>query len=473
MKSPRDPTALVPVRTRLAEAGTTIHMVGIGGVGMAGVARLLLHNGHRVSGSEKLPNRLTAWLAGLGATVHAGHAAGNVPPDARLVIRTPAVADGNPELERARELGIPVAFRGEALPVVCETRRLVGVSGTHGKTTTTAMIAGMLRHAGLSPGWCIGGEPPGLDAVADPGGSDWLACECDESDGTLVHYRSEIGLVTNIEFDHMEHFSSEAEMFGCFQTFADRARSLVVCADDERALPLATNHARALTYGFSPAAQVRGIIVDEDSGSIRARVGFNGREVGDLRLCVGGRHNLQNALGALAAGICAELEPVTLLSFFPSFRPVDRRFQWIVRTGPVQVVSDYAHHPTEIRTVIDVARRTGRRLVAVFQPHRYTRTKLLGSQFPPSFDGLAHLILAPVYAASEPELEGGRSEDLFAAVQSRGRVECELARDLPEAWLRLQGHLRPGDLLLVVGAGDVEVISRWAADSLCSPGTGL
>ena len=463
MGLPLDPGALVPVRTRLAETGSPVHMVGIGGVGMAGLARLLLHAGHRVTGSEKLPNRLTAWLAEQGVVVHAGHAATHVPADARLVIRTPAVADGNPELVRARELGIPIAFRGESLPVVCESRRLIGVSGTHGKTTTTAMIAGMLRHAGLAPGWCIGGEPPGLDVVADPGGSDWLACECDESDGTLVHYRAEIGLVTNIEFDHMEHFSGEEEMFACFQTFADRARSLVVCADDARALPLATHHARALTYGFSPAAQVRGILVDEDSGSIRARVEINDRDAGELRLCVGGRHNLLNAMGALAAGLQAGLDPAVLLPFFPTFRSVDRRFQWIVRTGPVHVVSDYAHHPTEIRTVIDVARRTGRRLVAVFQPHRYTRTKLLGAQFPPAFDGLNHLVLAPVYAASESELEGGRSDDLFAAIQARGGISCELARDLPDAWLRLRKKIRPGDLLLVIGAGDVDRLAAEAA----------
>ena len=463
MGIPSDPAALPLVRARLAEPASPVHLVGIGGVGMAGLARLLLHAGHRVTGSEKQPNRLTAWLAELGVVVHAGHSAGHVPAGVRLVIRTPAVADDNPELLCAREMAVPVVFRGEALPVVCEPRRLVGVSGTHGKTTTTSMIAGLFRHAGLAPGWCIGGEAPGLDAVADPGGSAWLACECDESDGTLVHYRPEIGLVTNIEFDHMEHFSGEEEMFACFQTFAGRARSLVVCADDARALPLAGDHPRALSYGLAAGADVRGVLEAEDAGSIRARVTVAGREAGDLCLCVGGRHNLVNALGALAAGITAGLDPAALLSFFPAFRSVDRRFQWVVRVGPVQVVSDYAHHPTEIRTVIDVAHRTGRRLVAVFQPHRYTRTKLLGPQFPTAFDGLDHLVLAPVYAASEPELEGGRSEDLFAAIQARGGLSCELAHDLPDAWLRLREKLRPGDLLLVIGAGDVDGLAAEAA----------
>ncbi len=463
MAMPRDPGTLSLVRARLSEPASSVHLVGIGGVGMAGLARLLLHAGHRVSGSEKQPNRLTAWLAEQGVVVHAGHAAAHVSAGVRLVIRTPAVADDNPELLRAREMAVPVAFRGEALPVVCEPRRLVGVSGTHGKTTTSSMIAGLFRHAGLAPGWCIGGEAPGLDAVAAPGGSAWMVCECDESDGTLVHYRPEIGLVTNIEFDHMEHFSGEEEMFACFQTFARRAGSLVVCADDARALPLAQGHARALTYGFAPGADVRGIVLAENAASIRARVLVAGREQGELHLDVGGRHNLVNALGALTAGITAGLDPAALLSFFSTFRSVARRFQWLVRTGPVQVVSDYAHHPTEIRTVIEVARRTGRRLVAVFQPHRYTRTKLLGPEFPPAFEGLDHLVLAPVYAASEPELEGGRSEDLFAAIQARGGLSCELARDLSDAWLRLREKLRPGDLLLVIGAGDVDRLATEAA----------
>ncbi|MFO1491494.1 MAG: cyanophycin synthetase [Kiritimatiellia bacterium] len=273
----------------------------------------------------------------------------------------------------------------------------------------------------------------------------------------------EIGVVTNIEFDHMEHFSGEEEVLDCFKIFASRSSRLVACADDAQAVRLLDSARDGLSYGFAPTAAVRGVDVHGDADFIEARVEVGGRPAGVLRLNIAGRHNLQNALGALAVGISAGIPPADLLGWFPDFRSVDRRFQWLVRSGPVQVVSDYAHHPTEIRTVLDVARRCGRRLVAVFQPHRYTRTKLLGPLFPPAFDGLDHLVLAPVYAASEPELEGGRSDDLFAALQARARVSCELATSLDDAWARLRAILREGDLLLVIGAGDVDRIAALAS----------
>ncbi|MFO1530638.1 MAG: cyanophycin synthetase [Kiritimatiellia bacterium] len=353
-------------------------------------------------------------------------------------------------------------FRGEALPLVCEGRRLAGISGTHGKTTTTAMIAGLLRHAGLDPGWCVGGEPPGLGAVAEPGVRRGSSARCDgRRDARALP--PEIGVVTNIGSILWSHFSGEEEVLDCFKIFASRSSRLVACADDAQAVRLLDSARDGLSYGFAPGAAVQGVDVHGDADFIEARVEVGGRPAGVLRLNIAGRHNLQNALGALAVGISAGIAPADLLGWFPDFRSVDRRFQWLVRSGPVQVVSDYAHHPTEIRTVLDVARRCGRRLVAVFQPHRYTRTKLLGPLFPPAFDGLDHLVLAPVYAASEPELEGGRSDDLFAALQARARVSCELATSLDDAWARLRAILREGDLLLVIGAGDVDRIAALAS----------
>ncbi|MFO1524177.1 MAG: cyanophycin synthetase [Kiritimatiellia bacterium] len=352
-------------------------------------------------------------------------------------------------------------FRGEALPLVCEGRRLAGISRTHGKTTTTAMIAGLLRHAGLDPGWCVGVNRPAWAPWPSPG---FAVARPQVRRATGRSCTAPRSAWSPTSSSIMEHFSGEEEVLDCFKVFASRSSRLVACADDPQAVRLLDSARHGgLSYGFAPGAAVQGVDVLGDADSIEARVEVGGRPAGVLRLNIAGRHNLQNALGALAVGISAGIAPADLLGWFPDFRSVDRRFQWLVRSGPVQVVSDYAHHPTEIRTVLDVARRCGRRLVAVFQPHRYTRTKLLGPLFPPAFDGLDHLVLAPVYAASEPELEGGRSDDLFAALQARARVSCELATSLDDAWARLRAILREGDLLLVIGAGDVDRIAALAS----------
>lgn len=467
LSHPRQPADAL--HALLAAGPRRVHLTGIGGVGMAGLAELLRQDGHRVSGSDLSANPWTAHLAARGVGIATGHAAAHLPADAEALVRSTAVGDDNPEVVEARRRGLPVFHRGEALPALANARSTIAVTGTHGKTTTTAMIAWILRHAGVPAGHALGGESAQLGFIAERGAGEWLVAEADESDGTIVHYAPRVAVVTNIEFDHMEHFGSVEELHRCYAIFWKQARARVGCADDPGARRMAAEAGLPfVSYGFSSDAEFHGEQPVSDARGAACRVRVRGRPVGRLHLTVPGRHNLQNALAALAAAREAGLEPEAGLAALAEFRPVARRFDILASSPERVVVSDYAHHPTEIRTVIEMARTLGRRrLVAIYQPHRYTRTAQLGPDFPPAFEGLDHLVLAPVYAASEAPIPGGTSEDLAARVRAHGRTPVELASSLDDAWDRAQAALRFGDALLLVGAGD---IARLAGK--VSPGPG-
>ncbi len=411
---------------QLIARGGRVHLMGIGGIGMAGVAWLLKERGFRVSGCDLQASRQTEWLAHNGITLWFGHDEAHIDETVNWVIRSTAVPDSHPEVRRAIDLNIPVSRRGEVLPALMRDRTCIAVSGTHGKTTTTAMLAQL-----LDCGYCVGGEIAGIEGVARDG--EIMVVEADESDGTVAGYTPDYAIITNIEYDHMEHHASEAAFIGCFERLiANTKQTVFYCADDPIASTLCAGNPKCAPYHF-PGSH--------------------------LPVSLPGHHNQWNAAAALAVSRIWKPEQ-EIIARMEKIQPVRRRFETVFEGGGIRVVSDYAHHPTEIAALIQTARELkSTRLLGVFQPHRYTRTLALGPDFPPSFDGLDKLWLVPVYAASEPPLEGGTSHDL-AKRFPEGWPLSECA-SLEEAWAAIRAELRTGDLLLIIGAGDIEQLVNF------------
>ncbi len=456
---------------RLIEGlGGPVHMVGVGGVGMAGLALLLKARGLRVSGCDaSAAGPLCTMLREAGIAVQAGQAAAHLAESgAQWVIRTSAVREDSAEIVAARAAGLPVWRRGDVLSVlVAQSGGSVAVAGTHGKTTTSTLVAQMLRAAGRDPSWCIGGESVPLGAVAHAGTGPAMVVEADESDGTLAQYRPDIAVVTNVEFDHMEHFESVESFEACFATFmAAASRRVIFCGDDPRARRLAAAVNASFSYGFGADCTLRGDL-PEDGRTLR--VYRAGNLLGPLPLVLPGTHNALNLLAATA--VCLELgmgfEEIATVA--AGVVLPHRRYETVCEWDGIRVVSDYAHHPTEIAALVRTARREhAGRLLAVFQPHRYTRTAVLGADFPAAFAGVDRLVLTPVYAASEVPLEGGMACDLYAHFRTLagGAIPSPLlATSLEQAWAFLRRELRTGDRLLVIGAGDVEQIAHWAKEA--------
>ena len=445
------------LRRRIGTPGARVHLLGVGGIGMAGLARLLTVKGLAVTGCDGGAPRTLAWLRSCGISATTGHDPNHL-EGMDWAVFSPALPPDHPERVAAEKRGIPLYRRGQVLPVLAELWKTVAVSGTHGKTTTSSMIAHILRRCGVDASWCIGGELPPDGAPAGAGKSEWLVIEADESDGTLAHYAPEIAVITNIEFDHMEHFASKEAMVACFRTFARQARTAVFCADDPEARQVGLA-VRGISYGLNENADFRAEDLEASRTGTRFRVRTPSGRGENVFLPLPGRHNVLNALAALAAcdrcGIALEAAGAALASFtLPK-----RRFEPVAEARGIRVIADYAHHPSEIRALIAAAQQAGaERIWAVFQPHRYTRTRALGADFPPAFAGVAGVILAPVYAASEPPLEGGTSEDLLKHFWRHGGAPAELVKSLEEAAEAVAGRWKSGDWVLVVGAGDVEEV---------------
>ena len=430
-------------------------MLGAGGIGMAGLARLLASQGLEVSGCDAGVPRTLEWLRSCGIPVQTGHDPAHL-ENADWVVFSPAVPEDEPERAAALARGLPLLRRGEVLPVLAERWRTVAVSGTHGKTTTSAMITHLLRECGADPSWCIGGELPPHGEPAGVGKSDWLVVEADESDGTLAGYAPELAVITNIEFDHMEHFADEQSMLDCFRIFARQARRVLYNADDPHAAAFCAEHANGVSFGWSSAADYYA----SDLQACETGTAFHfhgGQQVTEMSLPLTGRHNVINAVAALAAVELCGISMERVREALAGFRLPRRRFEELARGRGIVVVGDYAHHPTEIRAAMDAATQAGaKRVWAIFQPHRYTRTAALGTEFPAAFDGAAGVILTPVYAASELPIAGGTADDLLQHFLQQQHTAVELAADLPDAAARVMSRWVAGDWVLLLGAGDIE-----------------
>ena len=454
-----------PLSTLLKKGQGRVHLLGASGVGMAGLAYLLKDRGMIVTGCDTSPNRLATWLGHHGISVLDSHHPNHMVSDVEWVVTSTAIAETNDEVNAAIQNDIPVFRRGDVLPELLAGKQSMVVSGTHGKTTTASFITQILRNTGRDPSWCIGGDTPVLGGVAGVGADSSIIVEADESDGSLTNYCPNHAVVTNVEFDHGEYYASVDAFEACFAEFVSRVQGSVIhSADDPGARRICAAYPGSITFGFSRDADIRAEDEDETETGVSFSLFANEINCGRVTLAFHGKHNILNTLAAFAATREMGLTDSEIITGLRALELPSRRLERIVETPSITVISDYAHHPSEIAAVISALRCIPhRRLRVVFQPHRYSRTLALRDAFPAAFDGIDELLLTPVYAASEDELKGGTEWDLYRSFRSQpGAPVPKMASSLEDAWEYLRHDMKDSDLLLVAGAGDVERIAHWA-----------
>jgi UDP-N-acetylmuramate--alanine ligase len=464
------------LRERLREAhrlstptpasGTRVHFVGIGGTGMSGIAEVMCTLGYRVSGSDMADNAVTRRLASLGIDVRRGHAAEHV-QGADCIVVSSAIRRDNPEVVEARAQRIPVVPRAEMLAELMRFKRGIAIAGTHGKTTTTSLTASVLGEGGLDPTFVIGGQLLAAGANARLGSGQWLVAEADESDGSFLRLNPQVAIVTNIDADHLENYGGDfAKVQAAFDEFLHRLPFYglaVLCIDDAEVAALARNTTRhVMTYGFAAEADVRA----EDVRQQGARMHFTLRLPDGARcpvtLALPGRHNVQNALAAAAVGWQLGIEPAVIARALENFAGIGRRFNLLAQAplkdgGTATVVDDYGHHPKELEAVFAAARGgwPDKRLVVAFQPHRYSRTRDLFDDFAAVLSSVDALVLTEVYPAGEAPIAGADAKSLARAIRARGRIDPVVVGGAADLHGVLTDVLHDGDLLLVMGAGDI------------------
>ena len=449
-----------------------VHLVGVGGMHMSAIALLLRARGVEVSGSDLRPSNLTEKVAAAGATVVYGHAAANVPASTVLVVTTAAAQDDNPELAEARRRGLPILLRAEMVARLMEGKRVVAVAGAHGKTTTSSLIAHILVQAGRQPMYLLGGESPDLGGHAAWGEGDICVVEADEYKRAFHEYTPEVAVITNVEPDHLDYYGTPEAYQEAFLEFGRRVRQgglLLACADDPGAryvsdvlgdLPI-----RHETYGaegvrFWLADDVRMSAAGADYTLLRG-----GARLGAVHASIPGIHFVRNSLAAAAVALHFDVPFETVRDAIASFRGARRRFEQVGEAGGVLVMDDYAHHPTEVRATIAAARAAfpGQRLIAVYQPHTYSRIAYLWDDWLTCWEGLDALIVLETYAAREAPLPGRSAADLAAAVVAPA---ASYAKDFDDAAHQAAAMARPGDVVFTVGAGDVVEVGPRLLEAL-------
>ena len=439
-----------------------VHFVGVGGIGMSGIAEVLLNMGFRVSGSDLRRSDVTARLESLGAKIYEGHSAEHV-NGAHVVVRSTAVRADNPEVLEARRRSIPVIPRAEMLGELMRLKpHTVAVAGSHGKTTTTSMIATVLAHAGLDPTVVVGGVVGAMGSNARLGKSDLMVVEADESDRSFLMLSPTFAVVTNIDREHMENYADMDDVRKSFATFVNKVPfygASVLCLDDphvQTVIPEVLR--RRITYGLSAQADIaaREVRYDQKFGS-KYQVRLMGEPVGEISLRVPGLHNIYNSLAAIAIGLELEVPFATIKKALSEFTGVNRRFQFKGESAGVIVVDDYGHHPTEIRGTLVAAKlgAAGRRMVVLFQPHRYTRTQDLMDEFARSFNNADVLMVTDIYAASEDPIEGVSGETLVEAVTRFGHKDARHVGSVEDATQALLNEVHDNDMVITLGAGNV------------------
>lgn len=452
----------------------TIHFVGIGGIGMSGIAEVMHNLGYSVQGSDIAEGYVIDGLRQRGIKVMIGQKAENL-GDAAVIVTSTAIKRGNPEVEAALENRIPVVRRAEMLAELMRLKSTVAVAGTHGKTTTTSMIAAMLDAGGIDPTVINGGIINSYGSNARLGDSDWMVVEADESDGSFLRLDGTIAVVTNIDPEHLDHYGSFDRVKDCFVEFIENVPfygAAILCLDhpEVQAILPRIRDRRIVTYGFSAQADVRGDNVTPVPGgnrfdvTVRERDG-SVRQIEGIELPMPGRHNVQNALAAVAVGLQMGMSDELVIKGFANFGGVKRRFTKVgtiaLDHGEAAIIDDYGHHPVEIRAVLAAAREgVENRIIAVVQPHRFTRLRDLMDEFQQAFNDADIVYATPVYAAGEQPLEGISSETLIAGLKSRGHRNVKLVEDADHLAETLADEIQPGDMVVCLGAGD---ITKWAA----------
>ena len=448
----------------------TIHFVGIGGIGMSGIAEVMHNLGYSVQGSDLAEGASVERLRKRGIEVFVGHDAANL-GDAAVVVTSTAVKRDNPEVAAALDRRIPVVRRAEMLAELMRLKKTVAVAGTHGKTTTTSMVAALLDAGGVDPTVINGGIIESYGSNARLGGSEWMVVEADESDGSFLRLDGTIAVVTNIDPEHLDHYGSFDAVKAAFVEFIENVPFYglaVLCIDhpEVQAVIGKVRDRRVLTYGLSAQADLRGEnIRSQDAGNmfdavLRDRDGHE-RRIASIFLPMPGRHNVQNALAAIAVALEMGCEEDTIRSGFAQFGGVRRRFTRVGEVGGATVIDDYAHHPVEIRAVLAAAREAASgRVIAVVQPHRFTRLRDLMSDFQACFNDADMVYAAPVYPAGEAPIEGVSSAALVEGMRASGHRSASEIAGPDELAAALAGVVRPGDYVVCLGAGD---ITKWAA----------
>jgi UDP-N-acetylmuramate--alanine ligase len=451
-----------------------VHFVGIGGIGMSGIAEVLLNLGYRVSGSDRKANPLTDRLARMGATIFEGHTAEHV-RGAEVVVTSSAISTANPEVAEARRQKIPVIQRAEMLAELMRLKYGIAIGGMHGKTTTTSMVASVLAAGGLDPTAVIGGRVDAMGSNARVGKSQYLVAEADESDRSFLKLSPIVSVVTNIDREHMDCYRDMDDVEDTFVEFMNRVPfygMVVLCADDERLRKLRPRVSRRMTsYGHSEDADFRVVESGGADAPVRSRfrVNYRGTDLGDFRLHVPGAHNVLNATAAIAVGLGLDVNVDKIRGALEQFRGVDRRFQLKGTSGGVAVVEDYGHHPTEIRATLAAARQCGyKRVHVVFQPHRYTRTRDLEEQFASAFGDADTLLVLDIYAASEEPIEGVSGERLAQRIAQSAHKPAEYAPSFEAAVTRILQLAQPGDLVVTLGAGNVSQVGPMVLHKMIS-----
>jgi UDP-N-acetylmuramate--alanine ligase len=455
-----------------------IHFVGIGGSGMSGIAEVLLNLGYQVTGSDLGVNAATQRLAGLGASIHIGHSAENL-ADANAVVVSTAVGNNNPEVMAARARHIPVVPRALMLAELMRLKQGIAIAGTHGKTTTTSLVASVLAEAGLDPTFVIGGRLTSSASNARLGAGEFIVVEADESDASFLHLQPVVAVVTNIDADHMETYQHDfARLKQAFVSFLQNLPfygAAVLCTDDKHVreiLPFVSKP--ILTYGFTDDAMVRAENMSHSGGRMRFLAVRDAKsKVLDITLNLPGRHNVLNALAAIAVATELGIEDAAIVKALAEFRGVARRFQ---NYGAIAVkggccftlIDDYGHHPAEMQATLDAARGAfpGRRIVLAFQPHRYTRTRDLFEDFVKVLSGVDALLLAEVYPAGEAPIVAADGRTLARAVRVAGRVEPVFVEDIADMPAAIRAAARDGDVVVTMGAGSIGAVSAALAPPL-------
>jgi len=467
-----------------------IHFVGIGGIGMSGIAEVLLNLGYKISGSDLKNSAITQRLAALGATTFEGHSAANI-AGADVVVTSSAISVDNPEVHEARRLHIPLIQRAEMLAELMRLKYGIAIAGMHGKTTTTSMVAAVLAAGGLDPTVVVGGRVDAMGSNARLGKSQYLVAEADESDRSFLKLSPILSVVTNIDREHMDCYRDMRDVRRTFLEFMERVPFygvVVGCNDDaqlRRLLPRV--HRRVTTYGTSPGSDflirmgsspaesspvgsslMRSALAAGEHGPlVHFQVTYKEKDLGEFTLHVPGVHNVLNATAAIAVGTALDIPADEIRSALDGFRGVDRRFQLKGKAAGVSVIDDYGHHPTEIRATLAAARQCGfRRVHVIFQPHRYTRTRDLMDEFATAFADADTLCLLDIYPASEKPIEGITAEALTSRIAGAGKRNVAYARSFADAVATAAALAQPGDMVLTLGAGSVSQMGAMILEKL-------
>jgi UDP-N-acetylmuramate--alanine ligase len=452
-----------------------VHFVGIGGYGMSAIARVLIDLGYKVTGSDVAMNDLAQKLVERGAVVYIGHDAKHV-AGSDLVVYSTSIPKDNPEVVAAQASGIPVLHRSQMLARILNERTGVAVAGAHGKTTTTSMIAHVLEECGVDPTFIIGGELLNAGTNAKAGKSDIVVAEADESDGSFLEYRPVYEVVTNIEPDHLEHFGGDfnnlKRAYAQFLSHLKPGGKAILCLDDPTVREMLTAVSETvITYAIHPSFVdqadfcARSIVCGDRR--TQCEVYRRGELLGELTLHVPGKHNVANALAAIIVCLEAGLSFEAVAQALGTFRGAKRRFQIIGEARDILVVDDYAHHPTEIMATLNGARASGRRVIAVFQPQRFTRTYFLMDEFSRAFKEADEVIITDIYSpAGEEKIEGVTAEALVEKIRTNSHPRAQYIPTKEQVQEHLVNALRPGDMVLTMGAGDIWKSAYWLVDKL-------